>query len=63
VDFTFSNGSKNQDARLFTDPVRVEQQFLQHREQVGQQLIPKHICQDIKGGCRTLTYRANQKGG
>lgn len=51
---TFSDGTQHQDAGLLDHPLGVEEEPLEQREEVGQQLLPEDVGQDVQGSGRAL---------
>lgn len=58
---TFRNGPQDEDARLLDDPLGVEEELLEQREEVGEQLFPEDVGQDIQRGSRALPCRAGKR--
>lgn len=47
LNLTFSYSPQNKNTRLFNYPVRVEEQTLQEWEEMGQEVIPENIGQNV----------------
>lgn len=48
---TLGNGAQYEDARFLDDPVGMEEQGFQEWQQVGQQLISKHVGKHVQCCC------------
>ena len=59
---TFRDGPQDEDARLLDDPLGVEEELLEQREEVGEQLFPEDVGQDVQRGSRALPCRAGKGG-
>lgn len=55
---TLSNSSQHKDARLFDDPVMVEKQAFEKREEMRKEIIAKHVGENVERCSRTLPWRA-----
>lgn len=54
---TLSDSPQDEDAGLFDDPVRVEQQPFEQGEEMGQQLVTEHVGENVERRRRTLPWR------
>ncbi|TNN80587.1 hypothetical protein EYF80_009093 [Liparis tanakae] len=55
VSLTLGYGPQDQDARLLDDPVGVEEQAFQERQEVGQQVVAEHVGQHVQRCSGTLS--------
>lgn len=55
LNLTFSYSPQNKNTRLFNYPVRVEEQTLQEWEEMGQEVIPENIGQNVQSCSWTLS--------
>ena len=57
LSLTLSDSSQHEDARLLDDPVRVEEQSFEQRQEMWEQLLTEHVGKNIQSRSGTLPCR------